>query len=177
MSDRWLSRREMIAAELFSYSYPNYSDHLGIGSARFEEIMPKEVDLLEKAERENWQLARIAEAVDLPIDEVSGWVSKFREAREIVDAPSLPKSFRRAVRQAVQQALDEGLADRASVERLVTQICYRTADLAYRLEAVDQHLSDHSEELREETEYDEQYWNEVLREETERRSRTSKGAG
>jgi hypothetical protein len=167
----------MIAAELFSYSYPNYSDHLGIGNARFEEIMPREVDLLENAERENWEPARIAEAVDLPVDEIPGWVSKFREAREIVDAPSLAKSFRRAVRQAVEGAVSEGLADRASVERLVTQICYRAADLAYRLDAVGQRLSHYSEELREETEYDEQYWHEVLRQEAERRSPRSKGAG
>jgi hypothetical protein len=147
----------MIAAELFSYSYANYADHLGIGNARFEELMPREVDLLEKAEREGWELSRIAKETDLPLEEVEGWLKRFQEAKEIVDAPSPVKSFRRAVRQAIEDAMADGLTDRASVERLVTQICYRTSDLAYRLDASGRGLSEYSEELREETEYDRAY--------------------
>lgn len=160
---RWLTRREMIAAELFSYSYPNYAAHLGIGNARFDKLMPQEVDLLEKAERENWESSRIAKEIDLPQEQVDGWLKKFREAKEIMDAPSLIKSFRRAIGQSIENAISEGLADRASVERLITQICYRAADLAYRLDASDHQLSDFSEELREETKYDDEYWDQFLR--------------
>jgi hypothetical protein len=167
----------MIAAELFSYSYPNYADHLDIGNVRFEELMPGEVDLLEKAEREKWSLPRIAEEIDMSVEEVPGWLTKLQEAREIVDASTLVKSFRRALRQSIENALAEGLADRASVERLITQICYRTADLAYRLEDHGTHLSEYSEELREETEYDDRYWHETIREETKKRSKTDTGAG
>lgn len=175
--ERWLSRREMIAAELFSYSYANYANHLGIGNARFEEVMPKEVDLLEKAARENWELARIAQEIDVPREEIEGWLKKFQEATEIVDSPSLVQSFRLAARQSIENAMTEGLADRASVERLVTQICYRTADLAYRLDASSHHLSDLSEELRKETEYDDEYWDQVLLEEAKKRSKRDNGAG
>src|SRR5207249_4163991 len=41
--------------------------------------------------------------------------------------------FRNAVRFSIQDAVREGLHDAESIEALVTQICYRAADLAYVL--------------------------------------------
>lgn len=42
-----LSRRYRLAAELYAYSYANYSDHLG--NERFTRYMPNDIDLLERA--------------------------------------------------------------------------------------------------------------------------------
>ncbi|MFQ5793813.1 MAG: hypothetical protein ACE5JP_02035 [Candidatus Bipolaricaulia bacterium] len=173
---RRLTHREMLAAELFGYSYANYEDHLGIGNVRFEALMPREVDILEKAEREGWDKARIAQELSMPEAKVEGWLMKYREAKEIVDAPTLVQAFRRGVRQSIEKAVEAGWGDRASIERLVTQICYRAADLAYRLDMEGQRLSDLSEELREETEYDEEYWRKVLQREMGEEPETGEGA-
>jgi hypothetical protein len=57
---------------------------------------------------------------------------------------------------------EDHLGDEASVERLVTQICYRTADLAVLIEREGQPLSRYSRHLRREpgVEYGEGYFDE-----------------
>jgi hypothetical protein len=56
----------------------------------------------------------------------------------------------------------QGLKDEQAVERLVTQICYRAADLAYLLKQEGTTLSRYSRHLRREpdTEYSEGYFDE-----------------
>ena len=151
---RSLTRRQMLAAELYGYSYAHYEAHLGIGHIRFDRLMPQDVDILERAEREGWDASRIARALEMPEDKVERWRRSYQRAKEIVDAPTLVEFFRRGVRHSIEVALREGLGDKASIERLVTQVCYRVADLAFRLDMAGERLSDYSEELREETEYD-----------------------
>ncbi len=150
----YLTRRQMLAAELYGYSYANYEAHLAIGNIRFSRLMPEDVDILERAEREGWGASRIARALEVPEEKVERWRRSYRRAKDIVDAPTLVQSFRRGVRYSIETALEEGLGDKASIERLVTQVCYRVADMAFRLDMAGERLSDYSEELREETEYD-----------------------
>jgi len=149
-----LSRKQMLAAELFGYSYAHYADHLGIGNMRFEKLMPKDIDVLERAEREGWAVSRIAQALEIPEEKAAFWQRIFREGKEMVDAPTLAQSFRRGVCYSIQAAVEEGLTDQAAIERLVIQICYRAADLGFRLDMARQRLSDYSEELRDEREAD-----------------------
>jgi hypothetical protein len=149
-----LTRKQLLAAEIHGYSYDNYADHLGIGNIRFEKLMPQDVDVLERAERENWEATRIAQALDIPVKEVATWQRSYQQAKAIVDAATLVEAFRSGIRISIQTAIEQGLSDKASVERLVTQICYRTADLSFRLEMAKKKLSDYSEELRKETEAD-----------------------
>ena len=151
---RRLTRRQMLAAELYAYSYANYEAHLGIGNIRFERLMPDDVDIMERAEREGWDSSRIAQAMEMPEEKVELWQQLYREAKDIVDASTPAESFRRGVRYSIQYAVEKGLGDTASIERLVTQICYRAADLGFRLDMERKRLSDCSEELRQETEYD-----------------------
>ena len=165
----WLSRKKMLAAEVYGYSYANYEDHLGIGNLRFEKLMPDDVDILEKAEREGWGSSRLAEALDIPEERVAGFQRSYQEAKEIVDAPTAAESFRRGVRISIQYAIEEGLGDKGSIERLVTQICYRAADFGFRLDMEGRRLSDYSDELREETEYDHEYWQKEIERDIEER--------
>jgi hypothetical protein len=51
----------------------------------------------------------------------------------------------------------------------VTQLCYRAADLGFRLDMEGQRLSEYSEELRQETEYDDEYRYEQIKREIQRR--------
>ena len=65
-----------------------------------------------------------------------------------MDAGSAAESFRRGVRFSIEDAVQDGLGDPAAIERLVTQICYRAADLAHLLESEGKALSDYAEALR-----------------------------
>ena len=100
----------------------------------------------------------------MPEEKVEFWQHKYQEAKEIVDAPTSVEAFRRGVRYSIQHAVEEGVKDEATIERLVTQICYRAADLAFRLDMEEKPLSNYSEELREETEYDREETQRILQE-------------
>jgi len=149
-----MNRKQLLAAETFHYSYANYANHLGIGNIRFDKWMPRDVTTLERAEREGWDDTRLAQALDIEEDHVKFWRESYRRAKHIVDAPTPAEAFRRGVRYSIQDAVEEGLTDEGAIERLVTQICYRAADLAYLLDLEREPLSDYSRELRKESDFD-----------------------
>jgi len=142
-----MERKHFLAAELFAYSFANYADHLGVND-RFDKDMPDEVSVLETAERDNWSDDRVARALKCDVADVPGWRVQFRRAVAIVDAPTPAESFRRAVRVSIIQAGKEGLDSELATERLVTQVCYRAADLAVLLQQTGTTLDHYSEELR-----------------------------
>ena len=145
-----MKRRHLLAAELFSYSYPRYREKLDDGNVRFTRLMPRDVDVLERVEREGWDDARVASALEMDVAAVPDWRRTFARARHVVDAPDPAETFRRAVRQCVENALEEGLApgDDDAIDRLVVQVCYRAADMAYLLDEGGETLSDYSLALR-----------------------------
>lgn len=161
-----ITRKQMLAADIFGYSYANYEDHLG--NIRFDRLMPSDVDTLERAEREGWNASRLAQALEIPEVRVASFQRTYREAKEILDAPTLAESFRRGVRFSIQHAVEQGLEDKGSIERLVTQICYRAADLGFRLDMEGQQLSEYADELRQDTEYDNEYRQEQIKREIQR---------
>ena len=142
--DRW----KLLAAETYSYSYDNYANHRG--NRRFDEYMPNDVRLLDRANRESWEIERLARELEVAPDLAADLLARFRDALEVVDAPSPAESFRRSVRQAVQRAMEEGLATDEQVEGLVIQVCYRAADLGYLLQLRDERLHKYSGLLRRE---------------------------
>jgi hypothetical protein len=146
-----MDRRQMMAAEIFGYSYAHYADHLGIGHARYEDLMPEDVDLLERDGREGWEDARLARALEIEEDKVALWRRLYQEAKAIIDAPSPAESFRRGVRYSIQHAVERGLTDDQAIEKLVVQIGFRAADLGYLLDLGRERLSRYSEELRDES--------------------------
>jgi hypothetical protein len=157
-----MNRYQLLAAEIYGYSYANYEDHLGIGNIRYDKLMPDAARTLVRAAKEGWSTKRIARALDT--DEAGAAVALrcYYCARDVVDAENPAESFRWGVRQAIEAALNKGLGDEASVERLVKQICYRAADLAFLLEREGKPLSRYSRHLRREpyTEYHEGYFDE-----------------
>jgi len=146
--DEGLDRRYLLAAEIYGYSYDYYEDHLG--NVRFDELMPRQVDTLERAEGESWDDARLAATLEMGAGEIPALRDLYRRAVSIVDAPTPAESFRRGVRFSIQDALREGLDlnNEEAVERLVGQICHRAADLGYLLEVSGEPLAVYSEELR-----------------------------
>lgn len=159
---RVLERVHLLAAETFGYSYAHYWDHLIAGNVRFVQMMPDDVETLARAETEGWDPARLAEALDLSEDVVGSYQRAYREAVEIINSPSPAVAFRRGVHYSVQHAIEEGLDQEGAVERLVTQIGYRAADLGFLLAMEGTRLTDYEDILKEETKYDAQYWEEEL---------------
>src|SRR5262249_8731671 len=47
-----VNRYQLLAAEIFAYSYDNYQDHLGIGNIRFDKLMPDEARNLAEGKRD-----------------------------------------------------------------------------------------------------------------------------
>ena len=149
-----MKRKHFLAAEVFGYSYAHYADHLGIGNMRFEQLIPQQIATLERAEREGWDDARLAKALEVAPEEVAAWRTSFRQAQAIVDAPHPAEAFRRGVRSSVEDAVKDGLRDGATIERLVVQICFRAADMGYLLDQEGKRLSAYSQALRDETAID-----------------------
>ncbi len=148
--DEGLERRMLLAADNFGYNYASYEDNLG--NSRFDEILPREIDILEKAEAEDWDDERLAAGLEADVADVPLRRRLFRRAVQIVDAPSPAESFRRAVRFAIQDAVAEGLEDEEAVENLVGEICSRAADLGYLLGVTAEPLLLYSKELCQEDE-------------------------
>ncbi|HYG33365.1 MAG TPA: hypothetical protein VEC99_01195 [Clostridia bacterium] len=145
-----MTRDQLLAAEIFSYSFDNYANHLGIGHLRYEKFMPQTARDLEQAEREGWTDERLAKAIDVEIAAVPEWRKRYRQAVEVVDAPSPAAAFRNGVRQSVERELAGHPVSEAIIEMIVKQVCYRAADLSYLLKMKKAKLSDYSEELRRE---------------------------
>ena len=142
-----MNREQLLAAEIFHYSYANYQDHLGV-NVRFDRLMPEQVAILERAEREEWPVEMLARELEVEMDHVKKLLEALADARLVVDAENPAESFRNGVRQSIQTALEDGLGDPEQIENLVRQICYRAADLAYLLNRDGNPLSRYSRHLR-----------------------------
>ncbi len=136
-----LTRKQMLAAQTFDYSYAQYEREF-VGS---DEPWLNDVDILEKAEQEGWDAARIAQAIDICEEDVWHYQRNYREGKDIVDAPTPAEWFRRSMRYVIQAAVEYDLTNAKEVENLVDYICRRTADLSFCLG--EKHLSDYSKEL------------------------------
>ncbi|HDQ71245.1 MAG TPA: hypothetical protein ENN19_03995 [Chloroflexi bacterium] len=142
-----MERQHLLAAETFHYSYANYADHLGIGNVRFDELMPDDVEILEQDETECWEDARLANALGIDEDRAPFWRESYRRAKDIIDAPTPAESFRRGVRYSIEDALESGLNREDDIKLLVSQICYRAADMAYLLDMIGERLSTYSHDV------------------------------
>lgn len=144
-----LKRIHLLAAEIFSYSYSNYEGHLGINK-RFDELMPKDAEMLETAVNEGWSVEKVANNLQTSLDAAQKFINATREALIIVDASNPAESFREGIRQSIQHALEDGLDSEEAIESLIIQICYRAADLGVLLDKAGHRLSQYSRHLRKE---------------------------
>lgn len=145
-----MDRKFLLAAETYNYSFNKYADKLEVRAERFTKLMPKSIDILEKAEKGNWTLEQLAHALEVDTEEAEFLRRGYEIAKDIIDTPSPAESFRRGVRHSIRYAINDGLESDKDIEILVAQICYRAADLSYLLDLRNQKLSEYSKELREE---------------------------
>jgi hypothetical protein len=151
--ERRMSRAELLAAEIFGYSFANYHDHLG-GNVRYDRLMPDDAKKLDRAHREKWSLARLAAELDTEEENAANLLAGYQRAVAVVDAENPAEAFRNAVRFAIRSAVEDGLSTDADLEKLVAQICYRAADLAYLLDSRGDSLSRYSRHLRRDPDVD-----------------------
>lgn len=156
-----MNHTQLLAAELFNYSYANYQDHLGINE-RFDRLMPQTVRTLERAEREGWPLDELARELEVEPHHAEDLLKRLQDARSIVEAENPAEAFRNGVRQSIHLAMKLGLESDEDIEKLVGQICYRAADLAYLLKIEGNSLSRYSRHLRRNPDmtYDAKYFDE-----------------
>ncbi len=112
--------------------------------------MPKDAKTLEEAINSKWPAKKVAEKLGVSADTAIQLLAATQEALAIVDAENPAESFRKAVEQTIHYALEEGLHSQADIERAVTQVCYRAADLGLLLESKGHTLSQYSRHLRKE---------------------------
>ncbi len=147
MKYKKMNKKQLLAAETFSYSYANYADHLGI-NARFDKYMPDDLKIIEKVVDKGGSADDLAAKLDVDKKIAEGLLSGYLVAKKIVYAENAVESFRLGVRQSIMYALEQGLNSSKDIDDLVGQISYRTADLAYLLDMEQKELSDYSELLR-----------------------------
>ena len=161
-----LDHYQLLAAEIYGYSFASYRDHLGIKDIRYEEVMPSAAAVLERAVQENWPVSRVAQELypgeQLTEQEAEGFLNACKDASQVLGAENPAEAFRNGVRQSIQRAVKNGLTDDESMEELIKQICYRAADLAVLLDMESQPLSRYSRHLRREpdVEYYDGYFDE-----------------
>ncbi len=144
-----MSKKQLLAAETFAYSYANYADHLGINQ-RFDKYMPKDIDTIEKIVSTKKGAKELALKLGVTLDIAQDILTSYLTAKDIVTAKNAEASFRKGIKASILLSLESGLNSEEDIDKLVTQICYRTSDLAYLLDIEEKILSDYSEELREE---------------------------
>jgi hypothetical protein len=157
--DSRLSREQLLAAEIFGYSFDNYRDHLG--NVRYDQLMPDSVATLARASHEGWPADKVAAALTTDEENARDLLEAYHQAVAVIDAENPVEGFRHAIR-FVRDAVAQGLSTEDAIERLVTQVCFRTADLGHLLDREGKSLSRYSRHLRREAdvEYYEGYFEE-----------------
>ncbi len=127
--------------------------------------MPRDAQLLETAIKKKWPEEKVAQKLEVSEATAQRLLAATQDALAIVDAENPAESFRKAVEQSIHYALEDGLHSQEDIANLVTQICYRAADLGLLLEREGHALSQYSRHLRREPDagYFEDYFDEPFR--------------
>jgi hypothetical protein len=132
---------QLLAAEIYGYTYRNYADHIAVSNVRYTKLMPQQVKKLRKAISEGWTKERIASQLEIPLNDVEDWIQGYQDGLKIVFAENASESFRIGVKQSVKRAVSERLNTEQDIDNLVIQVCYRAADFGYLLNCEKKSLS------------------------------------
>jgi len=144
----FVNRIHYLAAEVYGYSYDNYQEKVEMGHVRFTKYMPQAIKILEKAEIEPISNSELAKKLEIEVDKIDEWKEAYKRAKEIVDAGSAGASFKTGVRETVKNYVEEDKINKESIDALVEQILYRTADFGNLLKRENKELYEYSEMLR-----------------------------
>ena len=125
-------------------NYDNFSNRLNLlyGSSGYSKSL--------KSSRENWNLTRVADEMDVDTDDAASMLASTRAAIKVVDAENPAAAFRESMTQLLTKAAEDGLTTDDAIKNVVTQICYRVSDLGYLLAADNSDLKTFCQEFRRE---------------------------
>jgi hypothetical protein len=92
-----MTKTHLLAAELYSYSYDNYADHLAVRNVRLTKLMPTDVKKLQRAEAEEWSKERIARQSKIGDEEVDELMECFQAAKKIIFTQNSSETFRQRI--------------------------------------------------------------------------------
>ena len=141
-----MSKKYLLAAETFTYSYANYADHLG--NPRFDNYMPNDIDIIENIVKSKRSAKDLAKELDVDLSIAEGLLTSYLSAKDIVLAENAEASFRKGIKASILHSLESGLNSEEDIDNLVSQICYRASDFAYLLDLEGKEISDYSKALR-----------------------------
>ena len=146
-----MDRSKYLASEIFSYSYQNYANHLGIGHARYEKLMPDDAATLERAEKGGWSDERVSKELECDLEEAKRFRQRHAEAVAIVDSSTPASGLREALRQSFDAVLGDRRVPDHEIEGYIDQACYRVSDFIFRMQDEGKDWKTASDELREES--------------------------
>lgn len=143
-----MERVHYLAAEIFGYSYDHYQEKIEMGHTRFTKYMPEDVMVMELAEKTNWSDKELADKLDIDLDKAVDYKKALINAKRIVDAENSMKSYIEGVKESIDSVVESGIENEQDINKLVSQILYRTADFGFLLKNEGDELWQYSEMLR-----------------------------
>jgi len=128
-----MKRYDYLAAELFGYSYYHYQDKLDIGHIRFTRYMPNMVRDLERGINASWSDEKIAEKLDIELDQVSDFKESYHRATNIVDKNPPLRMFEEGIKSVIEIVFENDEFSEELKGKLVDQLMYRAKDFEFRL--------------------------------------------
>ena len=143
-----MERVHYLAAEIFGYSYDHYQEKIEMRHIRFTKYMPEDVKVMELAEKENWSDEELADKLDIDLDKAVDYEKALINAKRIVDAENAMRSYIEGIKESIDSVVESGIENEQDINKLVSQILYRTADFGFLLKNEGDELWQYSEMLR-----------------------------
>ena len=151
-----MKREHYLAAEIYGYSYDHYNEKIKMGHERFSKYMPRDIEILEQSEKENWSEQRMAKALEIEIYQVKSFKDSFARAKKIVDQENAARSYIAALEASVESVVSNTLTKIADTDiepttlskQLVAQILYCTSDFGHLLAKEEKELYEYGQILR-----------------------------
>lgn len=130
-----------LAADIFGYSYTHYQEKVSMNHPRFTKYMPEDVRKLKKARQENWTDEKIAEGLEMPIENVPHWKRMYQLYADLDYEDHLGKFFLDSLKTDIKKLQIKLSA--SDQKKLIHALAYRLMDFNFMLEENDETLKDY----------------------------------
>jgi len=139
-----MNRHQLIAAEMYGYSYDHYQDKIDIRHKRFTKYMPQDIRTLEKGLEEGVSDAELAKRLEMDVKDIPNYKAAFERSVLVVDTKNAGEAFKVSLRQTLVNYIERGKFDKENIDAIIEQILYNTTDFAFLLRREDKTISDYS---------------------------------
>lgn len=143
-----MNRVDLIAAEVFGYSFDHYQDRIDIRNKRFTKYMPDDIILIEKSISKGKSNKDLAKALKISEEKVEQYKSKYFNAIKVVDSKNAGESYKEGLKITLENFIKRNKLNEQNIDELIQEILYRTTDFAYLLRKENKSISDYSHAFR-----------------------------